>query len=80
MKGKRLHEPVVFKAELNVLSSIIHEDIYHGKIDISRIGKLQITNMQGLSLKNTSCNRKKLVFPLIMSIRDKFLPIQNLSR
>jgi hypothetical protein len=39
---------VIFQAEFNILSSIIHEHIDHGKVNISLIREVQVSNMQGL--------------------------------
>ena len=32
--------PVVLETELHVLPAIIHEDIDHGEVDVTRVGKL----------------------------------------
>ena len=47
---------VVLQAEFNILSSIVHEDTDHGKVHISLIGEVQVSNMQGLSRIPYLCN------------------------
>ena len=41
--------PVVLETELNVLPAVIHEDVDHGEVDVTRVGKLQAAYMQRLA-------------------------------
>lgn len=41
--------PVVLKTEHDILTTVIHEVVDHGEVDIARVGELQVSNMEGLS-------------------------------
>ena len=41
--------PVVLKTEHDILTTVIHEVVDHGEVDIARVGELQVSNMKGLS-------------------------------
>merc|ERR1711892_393859 len=40
---------VVFKAELNVFSSVIHENLKHGMVNISFVREIKVSDMNSLS-------------------------------
>ena len=41
--------PVVLKTEHDILTTVIHEVVDHGEVDIARVGELQVSNMKGMS-------------------------------
>ena len=41
--------PVVLKTEHDILTTVIHEVVDHGEVDIARVGELQVSNMEGMS-------------------------------
>ena len=41
--------PVVLETEYDVIPAIIHEVVDHWEVNISRVGELQVTNMEGQS-------------------------------
>ena len=58
--------PVVLKAEHDVVTTVVHEVVDHGEVNIARVGELQVTNMEGQSIGQTS--------PQIKVKRSSFSP------
>ena len=50
--------PVVLKAEHDVVTTVVHEVVDHGEVNIARVGELQVTNMEGQSIEQTSPQTK----------------------
>ena len=49
--------PVVLKTEHDILTTVIHEVVDHGEVDIARVGELQVSNMEGLSRGDKELSR-----------------------
>ena len=46
--------PVVLKTEHDILTTVIHEVVDHGEVNVSGVGELQVTNMKSTSKEKKS--------------------------